>query len=53
MAAQDTASLVLSFQSFRTQVGQRFYRVDRILKGLCEELRKVGSPLAAVLEVAA
>lgn len=39
------------FRRFRRQVGERFFRVDIELKRVCDELRKVGEPLASVLKV--
>jgi hypothetical protein len=38
-----------SFRRFRRRAGEHFYRVDLTLKDLCEELLKVGDPLALVL----
>lgn len=39
------------FRRFRRQAGERFFRVDIDLKRMCDELRKVGEPLASVLKV--
>lgn len=39
------------FRRFRRQAGERFFRVDIDLKRMCDELRKVGDPLASVLKV--
>ncbi|HEU5088979.1 MAG TPA: CHAT domain-containing protein, partial [Roseiflexaceae bacterium] len=41
------------FRRFRRQMADRFYRVDIDLKRLCDDLRKVGEPLSALLEVIA
>jgi hypothetical protein len=39
------------FREFCREASHRFYRVDRALKKQCEDLYKVGEPLAAVLEM--
>jgi hypothetical protein len=39
------------FQSFMTRASYRFYEVDKALKELCEQLRKVGEPLTQVWEM--
>ncbi|MCS6938874.1 MAG: CHAT domain-containing protein [Roseiflexaceae bacterium] len=39
------------FHRFRRQAGERFFRVDIELKRVCDELRKVGEPLASVLRM--
>ncbi|HVT17098.1 MAG TPA: toll/interleukin-1 receptor domain-containing protein [Thermoanaerobaculia bacterium] len=49
LEAQDAARSRLHFRSFRRLAGIRFHRVDVILKDQCDELRKVGEPLASVL----
>ena len=49
IAAQDPARMRQAFRRYRQQADERFYRVDATLKRLCDELRKVGEPLAAVL----
>lgn len=48
LAGNNPASQRAAFRSFRRRVGVRFYIVDRSLKDLCEELRKVSGPLAEV-----
>ena len=49
IATQDPARMRQAFRRYRQQADERFYRVDATLKRLCDELRKVGEPLAAVL----
>jgi hypothetical protein len=39
------------FRRYRRQAGERFFQVDIILKRLCEDLKQVGQPLAAVLRI--
>jgi hypothetical protein len=39
------------FRLFRRQAGERFYRVDLALKELCEDLQRVGEPLALVMRM--
>lgn len=39
------------FIRYRNRVGNRFYRVDAMLKDLCANLRRVGEPIAALLEI--
>ena len=39
------------FRSYRSQASRGFNQVDRDLMALCEELRKVGEPLAVLLKM--
>jgi hypothetical protein len=39
------------FQRFRQRAGNQFYQVDSELRTLCDELRKLGEPLASVLKI--
>lgn len=39
------------FRSYQRRVTDRFYRVDIRLKALCGDLRQIGTPLSAVLEM--
>ncbi len=39
----------LRFREFSREASDRFYRVDRALKEQCEDLSRIGEPLAAVL----
>jgi hypothetical protein len=39
------------FRSYQRRVTDRFYRVDIKLKALCGDMRQIGTPLAAVLEM--
>lgn len=39
------------FREFWRQASERFYRVDRALKRQCQDLSRVGEPLAAVLRM--
>jgi TIR domain-containing protein len=39
------------FIRYRNRIGNRFYRVDAMLKDLCSNLRRVGEPLAGLLEI--
>lgn len=41
------------FSAFRTRAGMLFLTADRELKELCDELLKVGEPLAFILEAVA
>jgi hypothetical protein len=49
--ANDPVAVRQAFRRFRRQADERFYRVDVMLKRLCDDLRQVGEPLAAVLKV--
>jgi hypothetical protein len=40
-----------SFRSYQRRVTDRFYRVDVQLKALCSDMRQIGMPLAAVMEM--
>jgi hypothetical protein len=53
LAAQDQTKIRHFFRRYRRQAGDRFYRVDVDLKRMCDELRKVGEPIASVLRVLA
>lgn len=51
LGAADPTKARQFFRRFRRQAGERFFRVDIELKRVCDELRKVGEPLASVLKV--
>lgn len=51
MAGENSAKIRRHFRRCRRQVGDRFYRVDVDLKELCEELHKIGEPLASVMDI--
>jgi hypothetical protein len=51
IAGNNPAKTRRCFRSYQRRVTDRFYRVDVKLKLLCGEMRQIGSPLAAVLEV--
>jgi hypothetical protein len=51
LALKDTEKIKRSFQRYKTLTSYRFYDVDCSLKDLCEELRKIGEPLAMVWEM--
>jgi hypothetical protein len=53
LLAKDPTKIRHFFRRYRRQMGDRFYRVDIDLKRLCDDLRKVGEPLTAVLRVIA
>jgi hypothetical protein len=49
--SRDAGRTRQAFQRYYSRASDCFYRVDLALKRLCEELRKVGEPLAFVLKV--
>lgn len=51
LTASDDSRIRQHFQSFMTRASYRFYEVDKALKELCEQLRKVGEPLTQVWEM--
>jgi hypothetical protein len=51
IAAGNPAQIKRRFRRYRRQAGACFYRVDVNLKRLCEDLRKVGEPLASVMKM--
>lgn len=51
IAMKDPIACKRSFRRYRRQANDRFYQVDDELKQLCEELRKIGEPLATVLRM--
>lgn len=51
LEAADLARARQLFRRFRRRAGERFFRVDIELKRVCDELRKVGEPLASILRV--
>ncbi len=51
LAAQDPVKMRHFFRRYRRQMGDRFYRVDVDLKRLCDDLRVIGEPLNAVLQI--
>ena len=50
-AVQDPVKMRHFFRRYRRQMGDRFYRVDVDLKRLCDDLRVIGEPLNAVLQI--
>ncbi len=53
LKTQNPVKSRLYFQRIRRQAGNRFYQIDSDLKNLCDELRAIGAPFAAILEVLA
>ncbi|HMO56557.1 MAG TPA: CHAT domain-containing protein [Roseiflexaceae bacterium] len=53
LEAEEATRVKHFFRRFRRQAGDRFYRIDVDLKRMCDELRKVGEPLASVLRMMA
>jgi tetratricopeptide (TPR) repeat protein len=51
LAAQDVTRARQFFRQYRSRVDNTFYRVDLELKRLCDELRRIGEPLAALAEI--
>jgi hypothetical protein len=51
LAAKNPALVQRCFQRYRQRAGHRFYQVDILLKTHCEELRKVGQPIASVFKI--
>jgi hypothetical protein len=51
LMGQNPSLIQRYFRRYRQRAGNRFYQVDVMLKTLCEELRKVGEPLASVLKL--
>lgn len=51
LIAQDPVKMRHFFRRYRRQMGDRFYRADLDLKRLCDDLRVIGEPLNAVLQV--
>jgi hypothetical protein len=51
IAGDNPDSIYDSFRIYRRLAGLQFLKVDEDLKALCEELRRIGDPLASVLEV--
>jgi hypothetical protein len=51
IAAENPARIKRHFRRFSRHADARFQRVDSILKRLCEDLRKVGEPLASVMRM--
>jgi hypothetical protein len=49
----DLARMTRHFRSFRRQAVNRFFEIDLRLKRQCDELRKAGEPLAAIVKVLA
>lgn len=47
---QNPAKIRGYFQRYRQRAGARFYLVDKELKELCDDLRKIGSPLTSILQ---
>jgi hypothetical protein len=50
IAAKELNQIRQYFRRFRTRVSRQFYQADLMLKKLCEELARVGEPLAKVLK---
>jgi hypothetical protein len=53
IAAKNSPRISQFFRSYLRQAGHGFYRVDADLKGLCEDLRRVGEPLSLVMRMTA
>jgi hypothetical protein len=53
LQANDPSRIRTFFRRYRRQMGDRFFRVDIELKRLCDDLRKVGDPLNALLSAIA
>jgi len=53
IAANDVGGMRRYFNSFRRQAGYQFFEVDSKLKRQCDELRKAGEPVAAIVRVLA
>lgn len=51
LAADDAMRARQLFRQYRSRVDNTFYRVDLELKRLCDELRRIGEPLAALAEI--
>jgi hypothetical protein len=51
LAAGDPVKIKRQFRSYRSQALRGFNQVDRDLLTLCEELQKIGGPLAGLLSV--
>ena len=51
IAARDVNRSRQYFRQYQSRVDNTFYRVDLELKRLCDELRRIGEPLAALTEV--
>ncbi len=51
LAAGNTPNTIRLFRACRSQASRGFHQVDRDLLGVCEELRLIGEPLAAVLRM--
>jgi hypothetical protein len=51
LGAKNPALVHRCFQRYRQRAGHRFYQVDIMLKTHCEEVRKVGEPIASVLKI--
>ena len=51
MNANNPSKVRRSFRSYQRRVSERFYRVDIKLKALCDDIRQIGTPLAAILEM--
>ncbi|HYK01998.1 MAG TPA: toll/interleukin-1 receptor domain-containing protein [Thermoanaerobaculia bacterium] len=51
LSANEPRQLQRFFRLYRRQAVDRFFRVDSMLKRQCDELRKVGEPLATIVRV--
>jgi hypothetical protein len=51
IAENDVSKTKHYFSRYRGRIGNRFYQVDTALKDLCSNLRRVGEPLSALLEI--
>lgn len=49
--AKNPLKMRRGFRSYQRRVTDRFYRVDIKLKALCSDMRQIGMPLAAILEM--
>jgi hypothetical protein len=51
LEADNPARVRRYFSRLDSQAGKRFYLIDIDLRRLCEDLRRVGNPLATILEI--
>jgi nucleoside phosphorylase len=48
---KDTSGIIRYFDSYHARATARFRKADQDLKRLCDELLKVGQPLAAIMQI--
>ncbi len=51
LAANNPLKIKTGFNNFQRRVSIRFFQVDKNLKALCDDLRRIGEPLTSVLEM--